>query len=226
MNEQILIVEDDEALNDCIRNIFAEAGFIVRSTYDGSKALELIQKSEPDLVILDLGLPTISGETVCKEAKKNFPDIPIIILTARGQSQDLVRGLGMGADDYIAKPFETEELLARARARIRNNKASEAKYIVEDLLLNTQTLEVKRGLKNIVLSPQEFKILSYLMANKGRVLTRELILNRLWRNNLEVESRVVDVYIGYLRKKIDTGFEKKLIHSVRGFGYKIGDFAN
>ncbi len=221
MDKTILIVEDDQELGEVLRSILQEAGYIVRIARDGVEALQMVQQTHPDLVVLDLGLPTLSGETVCLEIKKNYSDIPVIILTARNHSQDIVKGLNLGADDYIPKPFETDVLIARINARLRTSQPDNSKYVIDDLVLNNQTLEVKRGKKTINLSPQEFRILSYLMANKGRVLTREMILSRLWRNDLEIETRVVDVYIGYLRKKIDVPFDKKLIHSVRGFGYKI-----
>lgn len=223
MNQHILVVEDDKDLRDVLQQTLNDQGYLVRLASDGTQALQMIQKVEPDLLLLDLGLPTVKGDTVCREVKKNYPEIPIIILTGRDTTADVVQGLNLGADDYITKPFEVEELVARIKARLRKNQTNEAKYTVGDLVLNTQTLEVKRGTVAINLTPQEFKILEYLMSNKGRVLTREMILSRLWRSNPDIETRVVDVYIGYLRKKIDEGHEKKIIQSVRGFGYKVSD---
>jgi len=145
----------------------------------------------------------------------------VIILTARDSTADVVQGLDIGADDYITKPFTAEELLARIRARLRQRGQNNHKLEIADLELDTKSLEVKRGSKLIKLTPQEFKLLEYLMSNQNQVLTREMILNRIWPSAPDVETRVVDVYIGYLRKKIDTGFENNLIHSVRGFGYVI-----
>lgn len=223
MNQHILVVEDDRDLAGAIRDILQIEGYLVRVASDGAGALQSIQRTEPDLVLLDLGLPNITGEAVCKEVKKLHPDTPIVMLTGKSTSDDVVRGLSVGADDYVTKPFETQELLARIKARLRKNQPDDARYVVDDLILDTKTFIVKRATKSISLSPQEYKILSYLMANKERVLTREMILSRLWRNNPDIETRVVDVYIGYLRKKIDAGHKKKLIHSVRGFGYKITD---
>lgn len=223
MNQHVLIVEDDKDLREVLQKTLNDQGYLVRVASDGTQALQMIQKVEPDLLLLDLGLPTVKGDTVCREVKKNYPEIPIIILTGRDTTDDVVLGLNLGADDYVTKPFETEELLARIRARLRKNQPNDAKYTVDDLILNTQTLEVKRGKEIINLTPQEFKILEYLMSNKGRVLTREMILSRLWRSNPDIETRVVDVYIGYLRKKIDAGKNKKIIQSVRGFGYKVSD---
>jgi DNA-binding response OmpR family regulator len=164
----------------------------------------------------------MGGETVCVEAKKMYPDVPIIILTAKDSTADVVRGLeDLGADDYIAKPFETEELLARIKARLRKGGNNSSRLEIADLILDTKTLEVKRGDKKIELTPQEFKLLEYLMSNKGKVMTRDAILNRVWLYSPDIETRVVDVYVGYLRKKIDEGFDKPLIHSVRGFGYVV-----
>lgn len=148
--------------------------------------------------------------------------MPVIILTARDSISDIVQGLNLGADDYITKPFVADEFLARIKARLRRQGGdSDALLKVADLELNNKTLEVKREGQIIQLTPQEFKLLQYLMNNKGRILTREMILNRIWLYSSDVETRVVDVYMGYLRKKIDNNHPKKLLHSIRGFGYVI-----
>jgi len=148
--------------------------------------------------------------------------LPVIILTARDSISDIVQGLNLGADDYITKPFVADEFLARIKARLRRQGGdSDALLKVADLELNNKTLEVKREGQIIQLTPQEFKLLQYLMNNKGRILTREMILNRIWLYSSDVETRVVDVYMGYLRKKIDNNHPKKLLHSIRGFGYVI-----
>jgi two-component system response regulator MprA len=223
MNQNILVVEDDKDLREVLRDLLVDQGYVVWMADDGTQAISLVQKNEPNLILLDLGLPTLTGESVVHEVKKSYPEIPIIILTGRSGVSDVVMGLNLGADDYITKPFATEELLARIKARLRTSQPEEKKLVVSDLELDTKTLEVKRGDKLISLTPQEFKILEYLMSNKGRVLTREMILSRLWRSNPDIETRVVDVYIGYLRKKIDAGHKKKIIQSVRGFGYKVVD---
>jgi DNA-binding response OmpR family regulator len=223
MNQNILIVEDDKDLREVLRDLLTDSGYLVWTADDGTTALSMIQKNEPNLILLDLGLPTLTGEAVVREAKKTYPEIPIIILTGKDSVADKVTGLNLGADDYITKPFEPDELMARIKARLRMMQADNNIFTVSDLTLNTKTLEVKRAGKDITLTPQEFKILEYLMSNKGRVLTREMILSRLWRSNPDIETRVVDVYIGYLRKKIDAGHKKKVIQSVRGFGYKIVD---
>ncbi len=145
----------------------------------------------------------------------------MVILTAKDAVSDIVQGLNLGADDYITKPFVADEFLARLNARLRKQGATDTILKIADLELNNKTLEVIRSGKRIQLTPQEFKLLQYLMTNKGRILTREMILNRIWLYSSEVETRVVDVYMGYLRKKIDSDFPKKLLHSVRGFGYVI-----
>lgn len=221
MVDSILVVEDDKGIQTYIKELLLDNGYSVQTASDGVIALKYIEKTQPDLVILDLGLPNVSGESVCVEVRKKYPELPVIILTAKDTTADIVRGLKLGADDYIAKPFEGEVLLARIHARLRNKSGGETVLKVVDLELDTKTIEVKRGGKAIKLTPQEFKLLHYLMANKGRILTRDMILNRIWASSYEIETRVVDVYMGYLRKKIDAGFKKKLLHSVRGFGYTI-----
>lgn len=219
MVQNILLVEDDSNIKEYLQNALMENNFNVQSTSDGAEALKIIKGSNIDLVILDLGIENISGETVCVEAKRKFPDLPIIILTAKNKAEDLVKGLGLGADDYISKPFDFEELHARVKTRLR--KSSNIIIQIDDLILNTQSLEVARDDKSIKLTAKELKLLEYLMQNKGVVLSRERILNHVWAYSPEVETRVVDVYIGYLRNKIDKGYNNKLIESVRGFGYVI-----
>jgi DNA-binding response OmpR family regulator len=221
MNKTILIVEDDNGLQKYLKELLLENGYSVLTASDGIQALNLIQKTPPDLVLLDLGLPNMSGESVCLEIRKKYPDLRVIILTAKDSISDIVQGLSLGADDYMTKPFIADELLARVKARLRYNNATDNKLVIGDLELDTAALEVKRKDKLIQLTPQEFKLLEYLMSNKGRILTREMILNRVWLYSPDIETRVVDVYMGYLRKKIDQDFEKPLLHSVRGFGYMI-----
>lgn len=226
MNKTILVVEDDRGLQKYLRELLLDSDYSVTTANAGVTALEVLKKIEPDLILLDLALPDITGESICLEVRKNYPALPVIILTAKDSVSDIVQGLNLGADDYITKPFVAEELLARIKARLRRREGNDAKLQVGELELDTQTLEVKRGDKKIQLTPQEFKLLEYLMINKGRVLTREMILNRVWSYSPDTETRVVDVYVGYLRKKIDEEFEKKLIHSIRGFGYTIKDTSN
>jgi DNA-binding response OmpR family regulator len=221
MLKKVLVVEDDKGLQTYIKELLLDQGFNVQLADDGIGALELIKKSVPDLVVLDLGLPVMSGETVTIEIRKNYPDLPILILTAKDSITDIVQGLSLGADDYMTKPFIADEFLARIKARVRERGESKTMLSAGDLELNTQTLEVKRANTKIQLTPKEFELLHYLLSNKGRILSREMILNRVWLYSSDIDSRVVDVYMGYLRKKIDGKQPKKLLQSVRGFGYMI-----
>lgn len=219
MTYNILIVEDDQNIREYLTDALKESGYTIKSTPDGAVAIKMVKEAKPDLVVLDLGIESISGETVCEELKKMHPTLPIIILTAKNSTNEIVHGLDLGADDYMAKPFEIDELLARIRTRLKQKGNSQLK--VDDLVLDSTKYEVKRGNKVIALTAKEFKLLEYLIINQGAVLSRETILDHIWLYSPEIESRVVDVYIGYLRKKIDEGFENKLIKSVRGFGYTI-----
>lgn len=218
---KILVVEDDNDLRDYLKDLLSEHNYSVQTASNGAQALNQIQKSPPDLIILDLGLPNMSGEAVCMEIRKKYPDLRVIILTARDDAADMIKGFSLGADDYMTKPFNTDELIARVHARLRYKEGSDSKLKIADLELDNKTLEVKRNNRLIQLTPTEFKLLQYLMSNRDHILTREMILNRIWFYSQDIETRVVDVYMGYLRKKIDLGFKKKLIHSIRGFGYTI-----
>jgi DNA-binding response OmpR family regulator len=218
----IFVIEDDPDIQEYLKDQLTLNNFLVKTASTGTSGLSLIKKKEPDLILLDLKLPDIGGESVCQQIRESYPNLPIIILSSNDSLPDKVKVLGIGADDYMTKPFEISELVARIHARTRNASPTQTILKVEDLEMDTQKIEVRRSGKNLSLTPQEFKLLEYLMANRGRVLTREAILNRLWLLSPDIESRVVDVYIGYLRKKVDTGFSKKLIRSIRGFGYTIG----
>jgi len=221
MGKNVLIVEDDEGIQTYIKELLLDNGYAVEIASDGVEALNKIKRVPPELIVLDLGLPNLSGESVVTEVRKKYPDLPVVILTARDNTSDIVHGLELGADDYITKPFAGEVLVARIHARLRAKEGENSVLSVGDLEMNTKTLEVKRGDKVIPLSQKEFQLLQYLLSNKGRVLTREMILNRIWLYSSHIETRVVDVYMGYLRKKIDADHDHKLIHSVRGFGYMI-----
>lgn len=222
MISRILVVEDDVGLQKYLKELLVNNDYSVTIASDGVIALNTLSKIPPDLVILDLGLPNMNGEAVIGELRKKYPNLPVIILTAKDSTADIVHGLDIGADDYMTKPFMADELLARIKTRLRKN-GNEDKLKVADLELDNHTLFVKRDGKIIQLTPQEFKLLQYLMNNQGRILTREMILNRVWSYSPDIESRVVDVYMGYLRRKIDNNFSKKLLHSIRGFGYMIKD---
>jgi DNA-binding response OmpR family regulator len=221
MTNTVLVVEDDPGLQKYLKELLWENSFVVHIAPDGVQGLNALGKLKPDIMLLDLGLPNMTGESVCVEAKKKYPELPIIILTAKDTTSDIVEGLNLGADDYMTKPFVADELLARIKARLRGGEDNSGKLVVGDLELDNKSFEVKRDGKLIHLTPQEFKLLEYLMNNKGRILTREMILNRVWLYSPDIETRVVDVYMGYLRKKIDDSHKDKLLKSVRGFGYMI-----
>lgn len=221
MAASILICDDDRDFLLYVKDLLIKTGYTVRAASKGIDAINMVDKQAPDLVILDLNLPDMKGEGVCVEIRKEHPGIPIIMLTSKDSVSEKVQGLSMGADDYITKPFIADEFLARVKARLRQQASGDAILTVSDLVLDNKKIEVRRDGKLVNLTPHEFKLLEYLMQNKGVVLTRDMILNRVWSYSLEVESRVVDVYMGYLRKKIDTDHNKKLIHSIRGFGYTV-----
>lgn len=219
----VLVVEDDVDVATYVKELLTDAHFTVYPAYTGAKALKLLEKIIPDIVLLDLNLPDITGESLKMTIKKDYPEIPIIILTAKDSAVDVVRNLNEGADDYMTKPFAADELIARVRARLRKQNKAEKLYKAHDLTLNTESLEVTRGVRRIELTQTEFSLLHYLLVNKNRVLTREMILSHVWAYSPDTETRVVDVYVGYLRKKIDQGETNKIITSVRGFGYTIKD---
>lgn len=222
MIPRILIVEDDTGLQKYLKELLVNNDYSVTIASDGVIALNILSKLPPDLVVLDLGLPNMNGEAAMMELRKKYPNLPVIILTAKDSTTDIVHGLDIGADDYMTKPFIADEFLARIKTRLRRNGENpEGKLQVADLELDNHKLSVERSGNPIQLTPQEFKLLQYLMNNQGRILTREMILNRIWSYSPDIESRVVDVYMGYLRKKIDQKFDKKLLHSIRGFGYVI-----
>ena len=221
MFKKLLIVEDDKDFQDYLRELLVKNDYLVSVASTGVRALKIAKELEPSLVVLDLELPDMNGQGVCIELRKEFPSLPIIILTAKNAISEKIEGFNLGADDYITKPIIPEEFLARVHARLRRETDNKTVIKISDLELDNKKVEVKRAGKLINLTPHEFKLLQYLMSNKGIVLSRERILNQIWSYSYEVESRVVDVYMGYLRKKIDGGYKNKLIHTIRGFGYTI-----
>lgn len=216
----LLIVEDDLTLQKVISGFLKDEGYITQTASTGSDALAKLEKAQPSLVLLDLGLPDIQGETVLAKIREDYPGIPVIILTAKAETHEIAAGLNLGADDYLPKPFAAEELLARINARLRKQEVKD-KLTVDELVLDlTKMVAIRKG-REIELTKTEFQLLEFLMKNRGRILTRDTILNHVWGYSSDVESRVVDIYIGYLRKKIDNGNIKKLIKNKRGFGYMI-----
>lgn len=221
MNPVIVLIEDDQAISEFLTDVLSEQGYQVHSETRGAAGLQLIEQVKPDAVLLDLFLPDIKGETICRHVKDTYPDIKVIMITAKDTPEQIAKGLDLGADDYLAKPVAPEELIARLRARLRNTPMNEETLTVADLKLNTKNHEVTHRGKHIELSPQEYKLLEYLMSQPNKVLTRDMILSRIWDSSPDIETRVVDVYVGYLRKKIDKPFGTDLISSIRGFGYMI-----
>lgn len=221
--KKILVVEDERKLARFIELELTHEGYNVDTVNEGQSAIMNIMNNNYDAIILDLMIPIIDGIEVCKRVRK-FSDVPIIILTARDGVKDKVMGLDIGANDYMTKPFAMEELLARLRVIFRkdDNKEENSPILtVGDLTLNKETYEVKRAGVRKELTKKEFDLLAYLMENKDIVLSREKILNQVWGFDFEGETNVVDVYIRFLRVKIDDGSEKKLIHTMRGAGYVI-----
>lgn len=217
----IIVVEDDEGLSSYLQQLLTSKRYTVFPVQTGAQALKLITEVHPSLVLLDLTLPDIRGEVVCQEIKKILPKLPIIMLTAKDDKKDVVSGFSFGADDYITKPFDSDELLARIQARLKEPEA-QSEIIVGKLSINTDTMEVTYKDKLIELTQTEYSLLHYLAINANRVLTREMILSNVWAFTPDIQTRVVDVYIGYLRKKLDgDGTKEPLINSIRGFGYML-----
>lgn len=222
MSKTILVIEDDADLRLLIKDLLKEDRYSVYSASTGAKGKNLFEKVNPDLVILDLKLPDINGESIREYIKDITPEKPIIILTAKDSPSDIAKNLNAGADDYITKPFATEELLARIKARLREKNDNNI-LKAQNLVLDTEKIKVQRNGKEIDLTQTEFNLLKFLLKNKNKVLTRNMILSHVWNATPDIQTRVVDVYIGYLRKKIGRKGKGKLIHSKRGFGYYIKD---
>ena len=218
---RLLIIEDEHKIANAIKKGFEQEHFAVDVSYDGKDGLGQASTIEYDAIILDRMLPEVDGIEICRILRQKNIHTPIIMLTAKDQLNDKVEGLNSGADDYLTKPFAFIELLARVRALIRRPKnAIDSILRAADLTLNTATYEVKRGSKNIELSSKEFALLEYLMRNQNRILTKENIISHVWDYDSDVLPNTVEVYIGYLRNKIDTGPDK-MIQTARGFGYKL-----
>jgi DNA-binding response OmpR family regulator len=219
--KKILIVEDDKDLQNILSELLKDEGYLIETASNGSTALKKIENTKPHLVLLDLGLPDIQGETILTIIRNDYPEIRVIILTAKSKPEEIAQGLNLGADDYLSKPFASEELFARIHARVKPESNNNGQLKLGDLILDLNKMIAIRNESKINLTKTEFNLLKFLMENVGHVVSRDLILNHVWGYTTDVESRVVDVYIGYLRDKIDTGFKKKLIKNKRGFGYMI-----
>jgi DNA-binding response OmpR family regulator len=219
---RILIVEDDVALANFIRKGLAAEHHTVDTTLDGEQGRSMAIGIDYDLVILDLNLPSVDGISVLKSLRLRKANLPVMVLTARSRVEDRVQCLDLGADDYLVKPFSFLELSARARALLRRSHLpSESLLKVRDLNLDRVQRRVERGGRPIELTTKEFALLEYLMRNAGRRVTRAMIIEHVWNLTFDSTTNVVDVYINYLRRKVDDGFQTSLIHTVRGVGYQL-----
>ena len=224
---RLLYAEDEEDLNIIVTKKLTEEGFSVDSCFDGREAIDNVQFTEYDAAILDIMMPHADGFAVLKELRKLKKNTPVLFLTARDSIEDRVTGLDSGANDYLVKPFSFEELLARIRVLTREkHNLTENILSIGDLELNLSSHIVTRGGTEISLTSKEYQLLEYLLYNKEKVLSREKIENHIWNYDYEGGTNVIDVYIRYLRKKIDDGFPTKLIHTVRGTGYVIREENN
>jgi heavy metal response regulator len=217
---RILLVEDERKIASFIKRGLKEERYIVDVAHDGENGLYLAEINPYDLIILDVMLPGKDGMAVCKELRKNKIDTPILMLTAKDRVTDKVQGLNSGADDYLTKPFSFVEFLARVRALLRRKKTDKATILkIADLEIDQLTHKVKRKDKEIQLSSKEYALLEYFMLNANQIITRTMISEHVWNENFDSFTNVIDVYVNYLRKKIDKGFKKQLIHTIRGAGY-------
>lgn len=223
---KILIVEDEHKIANLVRQGLEQERYTVDVAYDGTSGYDLASDGSYDLIILDRLLPGIDGLTICGNLRKDGNDSPVLMLTAKTQIMDRVEGLNCGADDYLTKPFAFEELLARIKALARRPKNTAGDTLkVEDLTMDINSYEVKRGEKHINLSSREFALLEYLMRHQNKTLSKEQIIDHVWNYDANILPNTVEVFIGYLRNKIDKPFKNKkpLINTIRGFGYRIGE---
>jgi DNA-binding response OmpR family regulator len=218
---RVLVVEDDAEIADVLRRSLRQEGYEVKTSADGVDALDVATGFVPDLVVLDLGLPRLDGIEVCRRLRAEG-DVPILMLTARAETEDRVSGLDSGADDYLVKPFERQELLARIRALLRRRPPRGAASIeVGDLAHNPDTREVRRGERELELTNREFELLEYLMRNERLVVSRERLLDDVWGYDPTAATNTIDVFISNLRRKLEEGGEARLLHTKRGAGYVL-----
>jgi DNA-binding response OmpR family regulator len=220
--QHILLVEDEIKLARFIELELQSEGYRVTVAHDGMSGLSLVRESEPDLAILDWMMPGLTGVELCRRLRSTGIKIPVILLTAKDEVGDRVTGLDAGADDYLVKPFSIEELLARIRAHLRRTQETDTDLLqFEDLSLNRRTREVHRGQRSIDLTAKEFDLLQYLMSHPRQVFTREQILENIWGYDFMGDSNIIEVYVRYLRLKLEQDSEKRLIHTARGVGYSL-----
>jgi Response regulators consisting of a CheY-like receiver domain and a winged-helix DNA-binding domain len=225
MRAKILVVDDDEKITSLLRRSLTFEGYDVQTAHDGRAGLQAMLENEPDLVVLDVMMPNLDGWEVCARIRKSGSKVPILMLTAKDEVKDRVKGLDLGADDYLVKPFALEELLARVRALLRRGsggaETSEGRLVFEDLVLDLDSREAIRGGRTFDLTSKEFDLLHLFMSNPRRVLTRETIMEKIWGYDYSGESNVLEVYIAMLRQKLEEGGGKRLIQTVRGTGYVL-----
>jgi two-component system, OmpR family, copper resistance phosphate regulon response regulator CusR len=220
---KILLVEDEQKIADALKMGLTEDGYYVETAYDGTIGWKLFQQHKYDLIVLDINLPGINGYDLCKQMRNRNANVPIIMLTALGSLNDKIEGYDSGADDYIIKPFEFKELLMKIRVLLKRSSQQNIPVgtvlKVGDLEMNLDSKEVKRGDTNINLTAKEFQLLEYLMRNKNRVVSRSDIAINVWDIDFDTNTNVIDVYINYVRNKVDKKFDRKLIHTQVGMGY-------
>ena len=219
---RILVVEDEKDLNNIITKHLKKNNFSVDSVFNGEEALEYLEYGAYDLIVLDIMLPKVNGYEVVKKLRENKNETAVLMLTARDSIDDKIKGLDLGADDYLIKPFDFGELLARIRALVRRKYGNTSNTLeIDDLCIDIAKKTVVRGGKNIELTGKEYEVLEYLIQNKGHVLSRDKIRDSVWDYGYEGESNIIDVLIKNIRKKIDIGNSKQLIHTKRGLGYVL-----
>jgi two-component system OmpR family response regulator len=221
---RILVVDDEESITQLVTTVLRYEGFEVESALDGRAAVKLARTFQPDLVVLDVMLPDWDGFEVYRRLTESAQRLPVVFLTARDTASDRVRGLTLGADDYVGKPFSLEELVARVRAVLRRTQTAHTESSVlryQDLEIDEDAHQVHRGEREIELTPTEYHLLHYLLMNAGRVVSKAQILDHVWRYDFNGDTGVVETYVSYLRKKVDQDGETPLIQTVRGFGYAI-----
>jgi len=217
-----ILIADDAALASFVRKGLEAEHHVVESSADGEQARAMASELNFDLVILDLSLPHVDGVSILRFLRTRKPSLPILVLTGRNRVEDRVQCLDLGADDYLAKPFSFSELSARIRALMRRSHLpAESMLTVDNLKLDRVERRVERGGKRIELTSKEFALLEYLMRNAGRRITRAMIIEHVWNLSFDTCTNVVDVYVNYLRRKVDDGYEKRLIHTIRGVGYEL-----
>lgn len=217
---KVLIVEDDRSISRLVELELRHREFTVECAYDGPSGLEAVSRFRPEAIVLDIMLPGLDGVGMLKRLRAEGNDVPVIMLTARDTPMDKIHSLDLGADDYLTKPFDVGELMARIRSLLRRTRGDEVIRIA-DLEIDTAARLIRRGEREIELTAREYELLEFMARNHRRVLSRELLLERVWDHDYGVGMNVVDVYVGYLRKKIDAGEETRLIRTVRGTGYAL-----